>query len=81
MTLESHNCRLHLDELESVRIRANQLQDENRTLKATNVINKMLENKLKSYESKIGELEMTSKSNNCQSQLSEIEILKVRIQT
>lgn len=58
----------------------NKLPDENRNLKATMVINKMLESKVENYESRIRELEEKSKNHNCQSHIYEIKTLKLKLQ-
>ena len=77
---ESHTCKSHLIELESIRQKANDLLDENRNLKATIIINKMLEDKIKNYEHIIRELQMSDSENNYQSHLGEMKLLKIKIQ-
>ena len=70
--VESHTCKSHLVELESIRHKANDLLDENINLKATIATNKMLKDKVKNYEHKIRELQKSDNENSCQSHLGKI---------
>jgi len=67
--------------IRALRTKNDILESQNRNLKASNMINKILDFKVKDLESKLMVLEKLKETNICSSHVGEIGILKVRIQT
>ena len=80
LILESHNRESHLDEVGMLKEKVQNLENENRKLKSTNVLNKILESKIKVLESKIENSDTLDLSNECEFHLKEIESLKTNVQ-